>query len=61
MTAKQGRIRYWDLAIATGFMTAPDTWMLTFADQARANFVTHCSLVIIKVRVTLGYGESEQV
>jgi hypothetical protein len=38
-----------------------DAGMLTYAGQARTVFVAQCTLVIIKVRVTLGsYGESEK-
>jgi len=53
MTAGQDYVRDWELAIAARLMTASDTGMLAYADQARAVFVTQRTLVVIKVRVTL--------
>ena len=59
--AGQGHIRDRELAFAARLMTASDAGMLSYAGQARAIFVTQCTLVIVKVRVTLGdYGESEK-
>jgi len=53
MTARQGHIRYWELAIPALFVTESDAGMLTYACQAHAVFVTPCTLVIVQIRMAL--------
>lgn len=62
MSTGQEHIRDRELAIAAGLMTESDAGVLTYAGQARTFFVTQGTLVIVKVRVTLGgHGRSEKV
>ena len=52
VTAGQSYIGNRELAIATGFVTESDAGVLA-AGQAHTVFITRCTLVVVKVRMTL--------
>ena len=54
MTAGQGYVGDWEIAIPTGLVTKSDAGVLTYADQAHTALITQRTLVVIKVRVALG-------
>jgi len=54
MTTGQGYVGDWEVAVSTRLVTKPDAWMLTYAGQAHAVFVTQHTPVVVKVRVALG-------
>lgn len=60
VTTRQSHIREREFAIATSLITESDAGVQTDAGQACTLFVTHRTLVIIEVRMTLDNYEKDE-